>query len=48
LEAIEVVTAIGETTVEISSNKPIDGSDLSLNSDITNIVNGQIKNIQVN
>jgi EAL domain-containing protein (putative c-di-GMP-specific phosphodiesterase class I) len=48
LEAIEVVTAIGETTVEISTNKPIDGSDISLKADITNILNGQIKDIQVN
>ena len=46
LEAIEVVTAIGETTVEISSNKStIEGSDTPLKADITNIANGQIKNI---
>jgi hypothetical protein len=46
LEAIEVVTAIGETTVEISSNKStIEGSDTPLKADITNIANGQIKSI---
>jgi len=46
LEAIEVVTAIGDTTVEISSNKDTTGeSDPTLKADITNIANGQIKNI---
>ena len=46
LEAIEVVTAIGETTVEISSNKStIEGSDTPLKTDITNIANGQIQSI---
>lgn len=45
LEAIEVVTAIGETTVEISSNTHTEGSGTTLKADITNIANGQAQNI---